>query len=60
MGEEKEMAMNGAGVEELGFPMWPQFDPQSRKDIVDILDSGLVSYGSASHRYFQPGNRAWG
>ena len=44
MGEEKEMAMNGAGVEELGFPMWPQFDPQSRKDIVDILDSGLVSY----------------
>lgn len=27
--DQKEIAMNGAGVAELGFPMWPQFDPKT-------------------------------
>ena len=30
---QKEIAMNGAGVAELGFPMWPQFDPKTKQDI---------------------------
>ena len=44
MGEEKEIAMNGAGVEELGFPMWPAFDPKTKEDVAKILDNGLVNY----------------
>ena len=42
--DQKEIAMNGAGVAELGFPMWPQFDPKTKQDMADALDSGLVSY----------------
>lgn len=42
--EHKELAMNGAGVAELGFPMWPQFDPKTKEDIVKITESGLVNY----------------
>lgn len=42
--EQKELAMNGAGVAELGFPMWPQFDPKTCEDIVRITQSGLVNY----------------
>ena len=42
--DKKEIAMNGAGVAELGFPMWPQFDPKTKQDMADALDSGLVSY----------------
>ena len=40
----EKQAMNGAGVAELGFPMWPQFDPKTKEDVCSILDSGLVSY----------------
>ena len=42
--DKKEIAMNGAGVAELGFPMWSQFDPKTKQDMADALDSGLVSY----------------
>ena len=42
--DKKEIAMNGAGVAELGFPMWPQFDPKTKQDMADAQDSGLVSY----------------
>ena len=42
--ENKELAMNGAGVAELGFPMWPQFDPRTKADMAEVMDSGLVSY----------------
>ena len=42
--EKKELAMNGAGVAELGFPMWPQFNPKTKEDIVKITESGLVCY----------------
>ena len=42
--DQKEIAMNGAGVAELGFPMWPQFDPKTKQDMADAMDSGLVSY----------------
>lgn len=31
MAEKK--VMNGAGIEELGFPMWPQFAPETFEDV---------------------------
>ena len=40
----EKQAMNGAGVAELGFPMWPQFAPETKEDVCKIIDSGLVSY----------------
>ena len=44
MANEKEIVMNGAGIEEIGFPMWPQFDPKSLEEIVEPLKNGKVSY----------------
>lgn len=44
MSEKKEIVMNGAGVAELGFPGWPQFDPKSKAEIAEALDTGAVCY----------------
>lgn len=44
MANEKEIVMNGAGIADIGFPMWPQFNEKSYEDVVDILKSGKVSY----------------
>lgn len=44
MSKEKELAMNGAGIEELGFPMWPQFAPETAGDVAKVIESGLVNY----------------
>ncbi len=41
---EKEMAMNGAGVEEIGFPMWPQFAPETADEVTKIIKNGKVNY----------------
>ena len=41
---DKDIAMNGAGIAEIGFPMWPQFDPKSIDDVAEILKSGKVNY----------------
>jgi len=41
---EKEVVMNGAGIEEIGFPMWPQFDEKSQGEVVEILKNGKVCY----------------
>lgn len=41
---EKEIVMNGAGIEEIGFPMWPQFAPETLQDVLEPLKSGKVSY----------------
>ena len=58
--EKKELAMNGAGVAELGFPMWPQFDPKTKEDIVKITESGLVSYWTGKvGMEFEEKFRAW-
>lgn len=58
--EKKELAMNGAGVAELGFPMWPQFDPKTKEDIVKITESGLVSYWTGKvGMEFEENFRAW-
>lgn len=43
MAEEKKV-MNGAGVEEMGFPMWPQFAPETQKDIQEPIKTGKVNY----------------
>lgn len=40
----KEIAMNGAGIEEIGFPMWPQFAPETAQDVAEIIKSGKVNY----------------
>ncbi len=39
-----ELAMNAAGVAELGFPMWPQFAPETPGDVAELLKTGLVNY----------------
>ena len=44
MSKKEELAMNGAGIEELGFPMWPQFAPETAEDVKKVIDSGLVNY----------------
>ena len=41
---EKEVVMNGAGIEEIGFPMWPQFAPETYEDVLVPLKTGKVSY----------------
>ena len=44
MSKEKEVVMNGAGIEEIGFPMWPQFAPETPDEVAAILRTGKVSY----------------
>lgn len=41
---EKEIVMNGAGIEEIGFPMWPQFAPETVNDIAEPIKNGKVNY----------------
>ncbi len=41
---EKEVVMNGAGIEEIGFPMWPKFAPETFEDVLEPLKTGKVSY----------------
>ncbi|MBE6573349.1 MAG: DegT/DnrJ/EryC1/StrS family aminotransferase, partial [Ruminococcaceae bacterium] len=36
--------MNGAGIEEIGFPMWPQFAPETVKDVTEPIINGKVNY----------------
>ncbi|MBQ4543277.1 MAG: DegT/DnrJ/EryC1/StrS family aminotransferase, partial [Clostridia bacterium] len=36
--------MNGAGIAEIGFPMWPQFQPETIEKAMEPLKSGKVSY----------------
>jgi dTDP-4-amino-4,6-dideoxygalactose transaminase len=44
MSKENEVVMNGAGIEEIGFPMWPQFAPETPDDVAATLRSGKVNY----------------
>jgi len=39
-----EKVMNAAGITELGFPMWPQFAPETLQDILEPLKNGKVNY----------------
>jgi len=42
--KNEELAMNGAGIEEIGFPMWPQFAPETIEDITEPVKNGKVNY----------------
>ena len=42
--EKKELVMNGSGVEEIGFPGWPQFAPEVPDEVSKVLKSGKVNY----------------
>ena len=44
MAEKKDLVMNGSGVEEIGFPGWPQFAPEVPDEVVKVLNSGKVNY----------------
>lgn len=44
MSKEKEVVMNGAGIAEIGFPMWPQFNPDTLTDILEPIKNGKVNY----------------
>ena len=44
MSKEKEVVMNGAGIEEIGFPMWPQFAPETQEDVLEPIRNGKVNY----------------
>lgn len=41
---KEEVIMNGAGIEEIGFPMWPQFAPETLEDVLVPLKTGKVNY----------------
>ena len=41
---KKELVMNGTGVEEIGFPGWPQFAPEVPDEVAKVLKSGRVNY----------------
>lgn len=41
---KKELVMNGSGVEEIGFPGWPQFAPEVPDVVSNVLKSGKVNY----------------
>lgn len=42
--KDEKVVMNGAGIEEIGFPMWPQFAPETYEDVLEPLKTGKVSY----------------
>lgn len=44
MAEQKEIVMNGAGIADIGFPMWPQFAPETLNDIQEPIRNGKVNY----------------
>jgi dTDP-4-amino-4,6-dideoxygalactose transaminase len=46
MAEDK--VMNGAGIAEIGFPMWPQFAEETFQDILEPLRNGKVNYWTGS------------
>ena len=49
MSKEKEIVMNVAGIEEIGFPMWPQFNEKSYDEGDD--SQGKYSYEFAAAEY---------
>ena len=41
---EKEIVMNGTGIEEIGFPGWPKFAPETFEDVLEPLRQSKVNY----------------
>lgn len=48
MANDKESVMNGAGITEIGFPMWPQFAPETLIDVLEPIKNGKVNYWTGS------------
>jgi dTDP-4-amino-4,6-dideoxygalactose transaminase len=44
MASKKDLVMNADGATKLGFPMWPQFAPETLEAVQEPLRSGLVNY----------------
>ena len=44
MAKKEDLVMNGSGVEEIGFPGWPQFAPEVPDEVSKVLKSGKVNY----------------
>lgn len=44
MENKNDIVMNGAGIADIGFPMWPQFAEETYADVLEPLKSGKVSY----------------
>ncbi len=44
MAKKEDLVMNGSGVEEIGFPGWPQFAPEVPEKVAEVLNSGKVNY----------------
>jgi len=44
MAKKEDLVMNGSGVEEIGFPGWPQFAPEVPAKVSEVLLSGKVNY----------------
>src|SRR5690554_3958623 len=44
MKEKNDLIMNADGAAKLGFPMWPQFAPETLTAIQEPIKSGLVNY----------------
>jgi len=42
--KNEDLVMNGSGVEEIGFPGWPQFAPEVPEEVSKVLLSGKVNY----------------
>lgn len=40
----QDKAMNATGIAELGFPMWPQFAPETPEQVAELIKSGKVNY----------------
>ncbi|HHW48006.1 MAG TPA: DegT/DnrJ/EryC1/StrS family aminotransferase [Clostridiaceae bacterium] len=41
---DNKKVMNGPGIAEEGFPMWPQFAEETLQDVLEPLKSGKVNY----------------
>ena len=41
---DEDKVINGARIVDLGFPMWPQFAPQTLEDILEPIKTGKVNY----------------
>ncbi len=42
--DKKEVVMNGSGIEDIGFPGWPQFAPETLQDVLVPIKTGKVNY----------------
>lgn len=55
-----EKVMNGAGITEIGFPMWPQFAPETLEDVLEPIRNGKVNYWTGTKGMeFEEAWRKW-